>query len=60
MRNQQLIPLSCPPTKQLALALQPKHQLAALGKPTRDVAVAALARLLLEAVVLVEVDDDAP
>jgi hypothetical protein len=60
MRNQQLLPLSCQPTKQLALALQPKHQLEVLDKPTHDGAVAALARLLLEAVALAEVDDDAP
>lgn len=60
MREQQLLPIPRQATSQLALALLPTQELARVDKSTRDVAVAALARLLLEAVALVEVGDDAP
>ena len=60
MRDQQLFSIPRQTTNQLALALLPKQELATLDRSTRDVAVAALARLLLEAVALVEVGDDAP
>jgi hypothetical protein len=47
-------------TKQLALVLQPTRSLASVNRSEHDDVVSALARLLLEAVALAEVDDDAP
>jgi hypothetical protein len=59
MRDQQLLPIPRQTTSQLALALLPTQELATVDQSTRDVAVAALARLLLEAVALVGGADDA-
>ena len=60
MRDQQLLSIPRQTTNQLALALLPRQELATLNGPTRDAVVAALARLLLEAVALVEVTGDTP
>jgi hypothetical protein len=60
MRDQQQLSIPRQTTNQLALALLPKQELATLDRSTRNVVVAALARLLLEAVALVEAGDDAP
>jgi hypothetical protein len=60
MRDQQLLPIPRHSTNQLVLVLPARQGLAALDRSTHDVAIAALARLLLEAVALVEVSDDAP
>jgi hypothetical protein len=60
MRDQRLLLIPRQSTNQLGLALLRTQELATLDRSTRDVAVAALARLLLEAVALVEVGDDAP